>query len=114
MEMKLLFTLLMLSTPTFSVNYGDNRSDQDGFLKGDCSIQSCMNGTVAAALDESSSTVLTFVARSEYDAAAASFALKFEHEYENSVFKRILHFDAKLLSMDEGVNQKCKLNLRIR
>ena len=111
MEVKLLLTLFMLSTPTFSVKYGDSRSDQDSFLKGDCSIQSCMNGTVAAALDESTSTVITFVARSEYDAATASFVLKFEHEYENSALKQILSFDVKLLSMDEGANQKCRLNV---
>ena len=107
MEVKLLLTLFMLSTPTFSVKYGDSRSDQDSFLKGDCSIQSCMNGTVATALDESTSTVLTFVTRSEYDAATASFVLKFEHEHENSALKQILSFDIKLLSMDEGANQKC-------
>lgn len=102
-----LFALLVLSTPQLSLSLADNRSDQDDFVKGDCSIQSCKHGQVTAAFANNSSALVTFVARSEYDESKASFVLKFENDYENSAMKQVTPpFDVKLLRIGNGANQK--------
>ena len=104
----LLVFLVLFSTSTSSA---DNRSHQDKLIPGDCSLQSCKHDPIVAALAEKSSVAVVFVARSEYEQSSATFALKFEVEYENSAMKQPMPLDIKLLTMDKGENQKSRLRL---
>ena len=96
-----LFALLALQVPLCLTE--DNGSDNDDFVKGDCSFQNCKSIALIAANTSPPSTFV-HVARSE------SFIFQFEHDDENAAMRQTTpYFDVLLLSSENGTHQKCRL-----